>query len=138
MAVPLPVLELTNLDERLRHEGLGGVDRAILEAGRRRLANQQMESFVAELRSLQQYLAQAVQANFTSRERIEWGYQQDLEKFSEVEKAKALRLAEGIGQRMAIESDTPVLVAGVRRGMTTGAPVSMTIANRAAGPSSSQ
>ena len=36
----------------------------------------------------------------------------------------------GRGRRMAIESDAAVLVAGVRHGLTTGAPVAMTIDNR--------
>jgi chorismate synthase len=36
----------------------------------------------------------------------------------------------GRGARMNIESDAPVVTGGVRRGLTTGAPVSMTIANR--------
>jgi chorismate synthase len=36
----------------------------------------------------------------------------------------------GRGRRMAIESDAPVVLAGVRHGMTTGAPVAMTIENR--------
>jgi chorismate synthase len=36
----------------------------------------------------------------------------------------------GRGRRMAIESDTALLVAGVRRGKTTGAPVALTIDNR--------
>jgi len=36
----------------------------------------------------------------------------------------------GRGKRMAIESDTPVIGAGVRHGMTTGAPVAITINNR--------
>ncbi len=36
----------------------------------------------------------------------------------------------GRGRRMAIESDTAVAVSGVRRGMTTGAPVTFTIENR--------
>lgn len=36
----------------------------------------------------------------------------------------------GRGRRMAIESDTAVIVGGVRRGRTTGAPVALTIANR--------
>jgi len=36
----------------------------------------------------------------------------------------------GRGRRMAIESDTALLVAGVRRGRTTGAPVALTIDNR--------
>ena len=36
----------------------------------------------------------------------------------------------GRGRRMAIESDTAVVVAGVRHGRTTGAPVAMTIDNR--------
>ena len=36
----------------------------------------------------------------------------------------------GRGRRMAIESDTAVIVAGVRHGRTTGAPVAMTIDNR--------
>ena len=36
----------------------------------------------------------------------------------------------GRGTRMAIESDTPVVVSGVRHGKTTGAPVAITIENR--------
>jgi chorismate synthase len=36
----------------------------------------------------------------------------------------------GRGRRMAIESDTAVAVSGVRRGVTTGAPVTFTIENR--------
>jgi chorismate synthase len=36
----------------------------------------------------------------------------------------------GRGRRMAIESDAAVIVAGVRRGRTTGAPVALTIDNR--------
>jgi len=36
----------------------------------------------------------------------------------------------GRGKRMAIESDTAVAVAGIRRGRTTGAPVALTIENR--------
>lgn len=36
----------------------------------------------------------------------------------------------GRGRRMAIESDTAIVVGGVRRGRTTGAPVALTIANR--------
>ncbi|MDO9066578.1 MAG: chorismate synthase [Chloroflexota bacterium] len=36
----------------------------------------------------------------------------------------------GRGRRMAIELDTPVLLGGVRRGRTTGAPVAITIENR--------
>ncbi|MCX6552094.1 MAG: chorismate synthase [Acidobacteria bacterium] len=36
----------------------------------------------------------------------------------------------GRGRRMAIESDTAVVVAGVRHGCTTGAPIAMTIENR--------
>jgi chorismate synthase len=36
----------------------------------------------------------------------------------------------GRGRRMAIESDTAVVIAGVRHGRTTGAPVALTIENR--------
>jgi chorismate synthase len=36
----------------------------------------------------------------------------------------------GRGRRMAIEADTAVIVGGVRRGRTTGAPVALTIDNR--------
>ena len=36
----------------------------------------------------------------------------------------------GRGRRMAIELDTPVVLGGVRRGRTTGAPVAITIENR--------
>ena len=36
----------------------------------------------------------------------------------------------GRGRRMAIESDTAVVVGGVRHGVTTGAPVALTIDNR--------
>ncbi len=36
----------------------------------------------------------------------------------------------GRGRRMAIESDTAVVVSGIRRGMTTGAPIMLTIENR--------
>ena len=36
----------------------------------------------------------------------------------------------GRGRRMAIESDTAVVVGGVRHGRTTGAPVAVTIENR--------
>jgi chorismate synthase len=36
----------------------------------------------------------------------------------------------GRGRRMAIESDQAVVVAGVRRGLTTGAPIALTIDNR--------
>jgi chorismate synthase len=36
----------------------------------------------------------------------------------------------GRGRRMIIESDTPVMIGGVRHGRTTGAPVAVTIQNR--------
>jgi len=68
------------------------------EAARRqakldKIEAERAEAYVRELRDLQQHLAAIVTARMTSAERLGWQYEQDLERFSEVEESKALLLA---------------------------------------------
>jgi hypothetical protein len=60
-------------------------------AGENRLARERTEAFTQQLLTLQQELAGIMTARQTSAERIRWTYDQDLQRFSEVEEAKALK-----------------------------------------------
>lgn len=74
----------------------------IREEGHRKIEAEQGESFVRQLAVLQRDLAEMVTAHFTARERVDWIYEEDLQRFSESEEAKTLALATSEAQREAI------------------------------------
>lgn len=74
----------------------------VQEAGRRRRAEARSQAFVDELRELQDQMAAIVTTRFTSLERIEWMYAQDVARFSEAEEEKRLALVESEEEQEAI------------------------------------
>ncbi|MGA2328119.1 MAG: hypothetical protein ABSH05_17715 [Bryobacteraceae bacterium] len=64
---------------------------ALRQAGYNKLQRDEATEFRDELVALQTHLAELVTAHFTSRERIEWSYAQELVKYSEAEEAKVMK-----------------------------------------------
>ncbi len=73
------------------------------EAGRRRIAAERNQTFVGELTQLQQHLAEMLTERMTTQERINWMYEQDLQRYSDVEKEKLLRGETDLARRKALE-----------------------------------
>jgi hypothetical protein len=74
----------------------------IEEAGLHRIAMERAVAFARELQVLQQHLAQIITARMTTGERLAFQYDQDLERYSEVEEQKALVVAKTEGEIDAI------------------------------------
>lgn len=73
------------------------------EAGLRRIERERSEGYMGDLRELQRSLADMVTARMTAQERIAWQYDQDLTRFSDVEKQKTLVRAGSEAERAADE-----------------------------------
>ncbi len=69
------------------------------EAGLARIEAERNQAYAQGLVTQQQHLEAMVLGRLTSRERLDFVYQQDLRKFSEAEEAKALKLAKGEEQQ---------------------------------------
>jgi len=75
----------------------------IEEAGRNKIEAERGEAFRQELVQLQAHLAEMLTARMTSRERLDWGYNQDLVKLGEVKEAQVLRQGWGPEEAWALQ-----------------------------------
>jgi len=101
-------IEIAKLREHLAKKGeLAGVNEQLVadlqQAGENRISREQTSAFEQELIQLQSHLAQMVQAHMTSQERLEFQYDQDLAKYSEVEMEKSIKAHGGEMARAQIE-----------------------------------
>ncbi len=74
------------------------------KAGLAKIGAERAAAFARLLRDLQQELAAILSARMTTRERLEFDYQRDLERFSEVEETKALVVAKTEAEADAIRA----------------------------------
>ncbi len=81
----------------------------IRTAGLRKIETEREQAFAQELIKLQQHQAQMISSELTARQRIEFAYYQDLEKFGQVEEEKALLLAKTEGEQQAVRQQFSLL-----------------------------
>jgi len=90
--------ELTALAHKLQKERAFTTENqalldALRQAGYNKIQAEHNEAFARELQTLQQHLAQILTARMTTRERLEFQYSQDAERFGAIEESKALSVA---------------------------------------------
>jgi hypothetical protein len=79
------------------------------QAGREKLKANQEQSFAEEIVRLQEHLKQTISAETTAKEKLWLTYQEDLARYSDVEKKKALATATSAEQRAQIEKEFAAL-----------------------------
>lgn len=75
---------------------------AVEAAGQEKIHRNQQQAFDQELVGLQQNMASVISAHMTTAERLQFSYEQDLQKFDEVQEGKVLATARGEAQQDAI------------------------------------
>ena len=100
-------IEIAKLREHLQKKGDATAENLALldqleQAGIYKRSRAQAEAFAQELVTLNSHLASVLSANMNAENKLEFQYDTDRQKFSEVEEEKSLKVAKSEGERLAI------------------------------------
>ncbi len=112
--------EIDALEQQyLKKEDLTAANQAALDvlrkAGLDKLKSDQDRAFGEEIVRLQEHLKQTISAETTAKEKLWIVYEEDLARYSDVEKKKALATAASAEQRTQIEKEWAALVTGINQ-----------------------